>query len=293
MNFELIFDSFTFSEKPYQKKYIDNEYYVLKKSRIVKLFGDKNNNLSFVKGKNEGLIIKKGDKHNITVKLSDYDNNNTYINLKIVGDSTNFKYDKQVETPFNKLIDFNKKYNFSYNGHELIIEKNTFDRKSKILHKYQNDTLFAYNPFLIAWKNFEIKYPTDGLNDRQYLARINYDGSKNFVTNSIKDGYYQFKTKTTGKFFIDIDSLPPTVIRNKRINYKNQIQYYINDKETGIKNYRGKINDQWALFEYEPKLKKIFFKNDTLIKPNKVNKVEIYVEDLVGNSVSVIDSLLF
>ena len=86
-----------------------------------------------VKGKNEGLIINKGDKHNITVKLSDYDNNNTYINLKIIGDSTNFKYDKQVETPFNKLIDSNKKYNFSYNGHELIIEKNTFDRKSKIL----------------------------------------------------------------------------------------------------------------------------------------------------------------
>ena len=86
---------------------------MLNRSRIVKLFGDKNNNLSFVKGKNDGLIIKKGDKHNITVKLSDYDNNSTYINLKILGDSTNFKYDKQVETPFNKLIDFNKKYNFS------------------------------------------------------------------------------------------------------------------------------------------------------------------------------------
>ena len=89
----MIFDSFTFSETPFQKKYIDNEYYVLNRSRIVKLFGDKNNNLSFVKGKNEGLIIKKGDKHNITVKLSDYDNNNTYINLKIIGDSTNYKYD--------------------------------------------------------------------------------------------------------------------------------------------------------------------------------------------------------
>ena len=293
LNFELIFDSFTFSEKPFQKKYIDNEYYVLKRSRIVKLFGDKNNSLSFVKGTNEGLIIKQGDKHNITVKLSDYDNNNTYINLKIVGDSTNFKYDKQAELPFNKLIDFNKKYNFSYNGHKLIIEKNTFDRKSKILHKYYNDTLFAYNPFLIAWKNFEIKYPADDLSDGQYLARMNYDGSKNFVTNSIKDGYYQFKTKNTGKFFIDIDSLPPTVFRNKRINYKNQIQYYIDDKETGIKNYTGKINDQWALFEYEPKLKKIFFKNDTLITPNTVNKIEIYVEDLVGNSTSIIDSLLF
>ena len=293
LNFQLIFDSFTFSEKPFQKKYIDNEYYVLNKSRIVKLFGDNKKSLSFVKGKNEGLIINKGDRHNITVKLSDYDNNNTYIKLKVVGDSTNFKYDKQVEIPFNKLIDNEKKYNLSYNGHELIIEKNTFDRKSKILYKYENDTLYAYNPFLIALKNFKIKYPTKSLNDGQYLARINYDGSKNFVTNTLIDGYYQFKTKTLGNFYIDIDSLPPTIIRSKRVNYKNQIQYYINDKETGIKNYKGKINDQWALFEYEPKLKKIFFKNDTLIKLNKMNKVEIHVEDLVGNSTSVIDSLKF
>ena len=293
LNFQLIFDSFTFSEKPFQKKYIDNEYYVLNKSRIVKLFGDNKKSLSFVKGKNEGLIINKGDRHNITVKLSDYDNNNTYIKLKIVGDSTNFKYDKEVEIPFNKLIDNKKKYNLSYNGYELIIEKNTFDRKSKILYKYENDTLYAYNPFLIALKNFEIKYPSKSLNDGQYLARINYDGSKNFVTNTLIDGYYQFKTKTLGNFYIDIDSLPPTINRSKRVNYKNQIQYYINDKETGIKNYKGKINDQWALFEYEPKLKKIFFKNDTLIKLNKMNKVEIHVEDLVGNSTSVIDSLKF
>ena len=293
LNFQLIFDSFTFSEKPFQKKYIDNEYYVLNKSRIVKLFGDNKKSLSFVKGKNEGLIINKGDRHNITVKLSDYDNNNTYIKLKVVGDSTNFKYDKQFEIPFNKLIDNEKKYNLSYNGYELIIEKNTFDRKSKILYKYENDTLYAYNPFLIALKNFKIKYPTKSLNDGQYLARINYDGSKNFVTNTLIDGYYQFKTKTLGNFYIDIDSLPPTIIRSKRVNYKNQIQYYINDKETGIKNYKGKINDQWALFEYEPKLKKIFFKNDTLIKLNKMNKVEIHVEDLVGNSTSVIDSLKF
>ena len=293
LNFELIFDSFTFSEKPFQKKYIDNEYYVLNKSRIVKLFGNTKKSLSFIKGKNEGLVINEGDSHNITIKLSDYDKNNTYIKLKIVGGSSNYKYDKPVEIPHNKLIDNQKKYNLSYNGHELIIEKNTFDRKSKILHKYENDTLYVYNPFLIAWKDFEIKYPTKSLNNGQYLARINYDGSKNFVTNTLKDGYYQFKTKTLGNFYIDVDSLPPTIIRAKRVNYTNQIQYYINDKETGIKTYKGKINDHWALFEYEPKLKKIFFKNDTLIKLNKMNKVEIYVEDLVGNSTSVIDSLKF
>ena len=69
--------------------------------------------------------------------------------------------------------------------------------------------------------------------------------------------------------------------------------YYLVDKETGIKNYRVKINDAWALFEYEPKLNKIFFKNDTLINYGKVNKIEVFAEDLVGNSTKLIDSLLF
>ena len=53
------------------------------------------------------------------------------------------------------------------------------------------------------------------------------------------------------------------------------------------------MNGQWALFEYEPKLNKIIFNNDTLIKKNKINKINIYVEDLNGNSTNIIDSLTF
>ena len=93
--------------------------------------------------------------------------------------------------------------------------------------------------------------------------------------------YYNFRGKSLGKFFIDIDSIPPKLFRSKRLNYKNQLQYYVVDKETGIKNYRVKINDAWALFEYEPKLNKIFFKNDTLINYGKVNKIEVFAEELV------------
>ena len=293
LSFELIFDSFTFSEKPFQKKFIDNEYYVQNRSRIVKLFGDNRMNLSFVSKQNNGLLIKEGDHFNLKIKLSDYDNNNTYINLKVVGDSINYEYDKKIEFSYNKSINNEKKYHLKYNDHELIIDKNTFDQKSKILHKYENDTLYAYNPFVIAWKNFQIKYPISKYTKGQYLSRMNYDGSKSFVTDKIKDGYYNFRGKSLGKFFIDIDSIPPKLFRSKRLNYKNQLQYYLVDKETGIKNYRVKINDAWALFEYEPKLNKIFFKNATLINYGRVNKIEVFAEDLVGNSTKLIDSLLF
>jgi len=142
-------------------------------------------------------------------------------------------------------------------------------------------------------KNFEVKFLINRDLDGQYLTRKNHDGSSTFVSNKISNGYYSFKTKSLGKFYVDYDTITPEIKRRNRVDHKKQIEYYILDKETGIKNYVGKINDTWALFEYEPKLKKIFFKNDTLIRKNAVNKIEIKVEDMVGNSTTVIDSLKF
>jgi hypothetical protein len=213
--------------------------------------------------------------------------------IPLIGSENNYEYDNEVVFPNNKIIDPEKGYELEFNGHKLSIDKNTFQRKSKILFEYENDTLFAYNPFIEAMKNFEINFLIDQDSIGQYLSRKNYDGSSSFVSNKITNGYYKFKTKSLGKFYIDYDTILPSIIRNKRINYKKQIQYFIRDKETGIKSYVGKINNKWALFEYEPKLNKIFFKNDTLIKKNQINRVEIEIQDLVGNSKVVIDSLQF
>ena len=293
LNFEFIFDSFSFDEKPIQRKFVDNEYYITNRSRIVKLFGKQNGNLSFVSKKNEGIVVNKNDDLKIKIKLSDYENNNTYVLLNILGDDNSFEYDNEVTFPFNKIIDNEKKYNLNFNGYELTLNKNTFERKSKILFEYEDDTLSVYNPYIVADKNFEINYPVNKITRGQYLSRKNHDKSTSFVTNEIKNGYYNFKSKSLGKFFLNNDSIPPRVSRNKRIDYKKELQYYIRDLETGIKKYYGKVNGQWALFEYEPKLNKIIFNNDTLIKKNKINKINIYVEDLNGNSTNIIDSLSF
>ena len=126
------------------------------------------------------------------------------------------------------------------------------ERKSKILFEYENDTLFAYNPFIEAMKNFEINFLIDQDSIGQYLSRKNYDGSSSFVSNKITNGYYKFKTKSLGKFYIDYDTILPSIIRNKRINYKKQIQYFIRDKETGIKSYVGKINNKCCLLYTSP-----------------------------------------
>ena len=64
---------------------------------------------------------------------------------------------------------------------------------------------------------------------------------------------------------------------------KELIKFTILDKETGIKSYQVKINDKWILFEYEYKKNELFYRFDSYFKNNRENKIEIIVEDMVGN----------
>ena len=293
LDFELIFDSFSFPEKSAQKKFIDNEYFTLNKSRIIKLFQNNDNNLSFISSKGNGFIVNKSKDFVVKIKLSDVNKNNTYVVINVSGDEKNYKYDEDIVFPFNKILNPEKNYQLEFNKNKLIIDRNTFEKKSKILFDYKNDTLSVYNPYVNVLKNIKIKFFTQKNRNGQFLSRKNFDGSSNFLTDKIIDKYYSLKTKQLGKFYIDYDTIPPIIKRNKKFDYKKQIQYFISDEKTGIKNYTVKINDRWALFEYEPKFKKIFFKNDTLINNNQINKVFVEIEDLLGNKTTLLDYLKF
>ncbi|MDA9593921.1 M23 family peptidase, partial [Flavobacteriaceae bacterium] len=104
------------------------------------------------------------------------------------------------------------------------------------------------------------------------------DSKNNFVA----------KTKKLGTFFIKNDSISPSI---KSLSFKNNdwisdksiIKFNIQDKESGIKKYRGTINGKWVLFEYEYKSNQIHYQFDDFYIRSSKNDVEIIVEDMVGN----------
>ena len=55
------------------------------------------------------------------------------------------------------------------------------------------------------------------------------------------------------------------------------------DKETGIKNYKVKINSKWTLFEYEYKRNELFYEFDSYFLNQTKNLIEVFIEDLAGN----------
>jgi len=288
--FEIKFDNFSFNEKTYQMEFMDYSYYIERKSRLIKIFNENKLNANFIKSKSTGIInVNENDSIKVKVILSDYSKNETQININFVGskDSLNFNYDDFSN--FNFFIKKSQDFSFSKNGAFVKIKKNTFNSNTFLDIKYLKDTLYLINPRVYAFKAIEISIPQKVKNKKQsYVANINDEGEKTFVTKINIDGRFKFKTNSLGKFFVDIDSIAPNI---KPLNRKNKISFEIKDDETGVKKYDVFVNGNWHLFEYEPKRNEIFCDLNSVNIYRKEVNLEVIIEDLVGNKKTLIKKL--
>tara|TARA_X000000368_G_scaffold164024_1_gene129322 strand:+ start:18140 stop:19687 length:1548 start_codon:yes stop_codon:yes gene_type:complete len=284
---EFKFDSLTFDEKRLFLKHLDFKELVENNSKIILLNNEINSNYKFVRKNQSGrFYVKNSDIKDITIMLSDLNKNNTYVKIKMIGDSIEkFGGSKRVE--FNKIIRADLSYDLTYNNANVKFRKNTFYRDTTIDFDFKNDTLYIINPYVPVNKSFIINFPIDiDLKKGLYLARLDKNGNKFFSSSQLKNNFLISNTKALGKYYINVDTIKPTIKKigkNKIINKNQNLGYLINDDETGIKKYKAYINDKWALFEYEPKKNYIQFRPDNFINLKNENNLLIEIEDMVGN----------
>ena len=77
------FDGFLFEESILINTFIDYQYYINNKERILKLFKTSGNKLSFYKNSNDGLIDEIKTNSEFKIKVSDIKKNNIYILINI------------------------------------------------------------------------------------------------------------------------------------------------------------------------------------------------------------------
>ena len=89
---------------------------------------------------------------------------------------------------------------------------------------------------------------------------------------------------------IKVDSIPPTVNlidveNNQWISNKDKLQIKISDKNSGISSYRGTLNDNWILLEYNPMKGILTYDFDDNINNSEAkNILKVNVTDNVGNA---------
>ena len=131
----------------------------------------------------------------------------------------------------------------------------------------------------------------DSISLRQLcVGKLNY-GRKNkiqYVYGEKNDTLIYAKNISEGKYFLTKDTKPPSI---RPINFQNgkwvsnlsTLKIRVDDNLSGIKKYKAFINGKWILMEHEPKRKLLFFEfNDLKFDETKL-KLNLSVEDMVGN----------
>ncbi len=281
--FHYKFDSLNFNQKRLPLEFYDQKQFIENNSKIIILRDEKTNNYDFYRNTSRGVFkVNENETISLNIVLSDYNNNNTHIQIEIEPSNKNFVYDF-TEDQFDKKIDKSLNYNITLNDLKINFNKNTFYRDTSIDLNFEKDTLTVYNPNIILKNPYEVKFPDN--NKGNFIGSLDKNNNVIYVSSKRKDYYFEYKTKSLGKFFISTDTIGPIIEKiNKKDRTNNKkIRLRIRDEETGIKKYTATINNEWALFEYEPKKSLIQFKSDDFIQLQEENELFIVVEDLLGN----------
>ena len=299
--FNMDLNSFSYDEWRHINTFIDYPYYKNKKIKIQKLYIEEFNPLDMYK-RSLGDGVVKINETNVTylysVKLFDFNKNQSEILVPIQWVKQNDLSNRKLD--FENMFKVNKDstYNFKFPGAKVSIEKNSFYTDKIIQIFEENNLLHVDKDSIPLLKGITIKMDVSRYNDsirnRTYIGRIGENKKSSFVSSKKEENYVIAKVNNLGDFVIKIDSIKPNISvidisENQWISNRKNLSIKISDNESGVKNYRGTINDKWILLEYNPMKGILSYDfNDNVNRDDAKNVLEIKIEDNVGNEKKLI-----
>ena len=283
------FDQLNYSDS--DKLFINVDYLTYKKNKnkIQKLFFQDHKPLTFMKYiNNEGIFnIELGKSYQIRIIVEDFSGNTSYIVMYIEGRKKQIP-NKKLE---GKLIEPRLDYLLTLNDKEVYFPKKTFFKNAIIQINEERNTL-SIGPDLFPFHSpYEIRFKVneeDTLKLRQSFIAKKIGKKLFFLPTVINESHWITKLKDMGDYTLERDTIPPKIVPsnfepNQWLSKFKFLKIKISDDFSGIKSYRGKINGEWVLFEYEPKGNLLTYdfsdKTFTLSK----HELELEVVDNVGN----------
>ncbi len=295
-------NEFSFSESRYLNSFVDYKAWT-ENIRLQKSFIEPNNKLSIYKfTKDKGRInLPDYEVHKGEYIVRDVNGNTSTLEFIIQKDSLVWDfYDYSFSSVKKKYMGWLGTNKFETEEINVIIpDKALYD---SILFKYKSikasDSLYSSihyvhnrnTPLHISY-SLSIKAINlpNKLIEKALIVGMDEKGNKWSVGGKLEDGYASVNTRNFGIFAISVDTLPPDIIpmdinKDNKFSNSSEIRFKIKDDLSGIKNYKGKIDNKWALFEYDKKnnLLSYTFDPEKLIKDIE-HSLELIVIDNKGN----------
>jgi len=181
-----------------------------------------------------------------------------YFEKKIIHE--NFEILSKKNVLFDTLyLRFQKKYDSIKD-----IEKFSFSNQNDIANK-------SFKVILKTLKKYDI--------EKSHVYSISKDDYY-FIGGNWKNNSIEFQSKLLSDFTVLTDTIPPKIQPIKIT--KDELKFKITDDLSGIKEYLGKINGNWILFNYDYKKDLIFSKKIDKEK-SFMGNFELKIIDNAGN----------
>ncbi len=288
-------ETFTFAESKFINLHIDYNYYARFRSRVQKTYKEENNKLSTYKTLvNNGIInVANSLNYTVTIKVKDFAGNSSKVMIPISGVKSNSIFEKPKDST-NYKVEHQKFTKFIKNGVSIAFPKRTFYEDFYMDFDMTKDSMAIIHKPIIPLDRkytltFNVKNYSEKDKEHMYIANMNNKRYANYVNTVKKNDKFYTTTKTLGKYKLLKDSIPPRIFKpnfrkGANINTKDYLKIKIEDKQTGIKEYKAFIDNEWVLMEYNLKRKELTydFRDKKLVGNKHIFK--LVVSDNVGNT---------
>lgn len=286
-------ETFSFAESKLINLLIDYPYFATYKNRLQKTHRVPANTLSiYEKLLNDGQItIQPGFNYSVQIKARDFMGNTSTIKIPIKGvDPTTAFIAKDTTAYKVKATKFNK---FTVKHVTVAFPKNTFYQDYFLDLKVNKGIAHIHKPTIPLDRRYTLTFDVSMYSDIEkkhlYIANLNNKRYPRYQKTVKKEHKFYTTTKVLGTYGLKKDTSTPTIAL---VNFKDQqwvsklsyLKVRIDDKGSGIKSYRGTIDGEWILMEYNLKKKQLIynFRDKPLVGSKHTFTIEVI--DNVGNT---------
>ena len=305
LTYSQVIDKISFSENRSVNSLIDYGYYQKKSVRINRFYVQPNNKLPIYRQvKNRGILQLDGSNGNIRIHVSDNSRNTTELVFDVKSDDQNevTDFEPHQKNLAKRVINYGIEDSFHADQVDLhfpafSVYDNFALRYDRIhgnggfysdIHYFNNEDIPINKTILLSIKakNLPVRFQSKAL-----IARISDQGNLDWFGGGFSGGIVSASIRSFGKYAVVVDTVAPSIIainkfvKNQDYTDWDKISFLIKDEQAGISSYTGKIDNRWALFEYDEKQNLIFYRFDLNRISSKTKHVlDLVVIDKKGNS---------
>ena len=296
-HFEL--DELDFSKNKYINAHIDYEEKILSKRKFHRCFRLPNNSLKNYKTILNNGFIKLNENKFHKIKFEVYDSYDNKSDLSFIIKETNLIYNDTSIVDSNsitKTFNWYQDNEFSNEDFKLSIKKNYLYETIEFNYLEKDSVEGVYGkvyqchfetvPLHKSGKLSIRSNVPDKLKDKVYISKLK-NNKFQYFGNKWENNFLTAKISQFGDFAIVADTIKPkitgvNIYPGKEIKKQKTIKCLIEDKESGIKKYEGRINNQWILMEYDHKRKLLKYDFNKIVKKGE-NQFTLEVTDMLNN----------